>query len=78
MREHDLHDSVHAPVETVIHVRGLVQRCVLGDDLAGPGPAADDQVAQVRGVPAVVRAPESDGNALSNKVAQGTCSDPSA
>jgi hypothetical protein len=64
MIEHDLHDAIHAAVEPFIHVRGLVQRCVMSDDLAGPGPTADDQVAQVRGVPAIVHAPESDGNAL--------------
>jgi len=51
---------------------------VVGDDLTGPGTPADDQVTQVRGVPAVVRAPEPDGDTLLNNAAQGTCSDPSA
>ena len=64
MVEDDFHNAVDPAVETVVQVRGLVQCRVVGDDLAGPGAPADDQVPQVRGVPAIVGAPESDCNAL--------------
>src|SRR5579875_135032 len=62
--EDGLDDAVCPAVEAVIEAGGVVQRLVVGDDLAGPGPPADDQVTQMRGVPAVVRAAEPDADAL--------------
>lgn len=44
MIEDDFHDAVDPAIEAVVHVRGLVQCRVVGDDLAGPGAPADDQV----------------------------------
>src|SRR5579875_1050368 len=56
--EYGLDDAVRAAVEAVVGAGGVVQRLVVGDDLAGPGTPADDQVTQVGGVPAVVGAAE--------------------
>ena len=76
MAEYGLHDAVDAAVEAVINTGGVLQWLVVGDDLARPGTSADDQVAQARGVPAVVRANPT-VTPLLNNAAQGTCSEPS-